>query len=434
MRRHLMLSTAAVGLMLASGLAYAQAPSERKDEPKRTEQPAKGAAEHGRKAAEERAHGAQERAREERAQGAAREEKGSEPQQAAEEKGHPSAAEEHNRSKSAEEHNGSKANAKTQESRESAHERNREAEGAKQGHESTKSSAETKSEKSGAQKSAAETEKSGNGSAAQQKEHTGAAANESDHNQKQPSRSTAEKQPSTQGNQPSTASETNRTPSTNNAQNAPATGVQNNQASRTNNMQAGQQSRVTPEKQVRMSETFSRAHLAAPVRDLNVPVRVGEAIPPRVHLYPLPPEIVSIEPEYRDYDYFTTDDDVVIVEPGTHRIVSEVPRDPSRARAELSDGAMAAGGGAMAAGGSMAAAGGGNVNCRIMRRDASGNVAEVQPSTVGSSARPESLSVTVQLPGGGSSAPIALGAPAGDIVVATQGQGDCTVTLEPQQR
>jgi hypothetical protein len=82
---------------------------------------------------------------------------------------------------------------------------------------------------------------------------------------------------------------------------------------------------------VRISETLSRKQLAAPERDLNISIRVGESVPPRVHLNRLPPEIVSIEPEYRDYDYFTTDDDIVIVEPDSHRIVSEVPRDPSRA-------------------------------------------------------------------------------------------------------
>ncbi|MDH2343261.1 hypothetical protein [Bradyrhizobium sp. SSUT77] len=118
------------------------------------------------------------------------------------------------------------------------------------------------------------------------------------------------------------------------------------------------------------------------------------------------------------------DEDVVIVEPRSHRIVSQVPRDPSRARAQMSAGTSS----------STATAAGSNVNCRIMRRDSSGNVAEAEPSMVGSSARPDSLSVTVQLPGGGSSAPIALGATAGDIVVATQGQGDCTVTIEPQTR
>lgn len=181
---------------------------------------------------------------------------------------------------------------------------------------------------------------------------------------------------------------------------------------------------MTSEKQVRISETLSRGRLAEPERNLNISIRVGETIPPRLRLHRLPPEIVSIEPEYRDYEYFATDKDVVIVEPRTHRIVSQVPRDPSRARAQMSGGTSS----------SMAAAGGSNVNCRIMRRDSSGNVAEAEPSTVGSTARPESLSVTVQLPGGGSSAPVALGATAGDIVVATQGQGDCTVTIEPQTR
>ncbi len=219
-------------------------------------------------------------------------------------------------------------------------------------------------------------------------------------------------------------------PATNNAQTAPSqTGTQTNQANQSTqtNTQVSQQNRVNPEKQVRISETLSRERIE-PERNLNISIRVGETIPPRVRLHRLPPDIVSIEPEYRDYEYFATDDDVVIVEPGTHRIVSQVPRDPSRARAQMNDGS----------GSSMAAASGGsgnsNVNCRIMRRDASGNVTEAEPSTVGSSARTDSLSVTVQLPGGGSSAPIALGAPNGDIVVATQGQGDCTVTIEPQTR
>ena len=91
---------------------------------------------------------------------------------------------------------------------------------------------------------------------------------------------------------------------------------------------------------MRISETVSRARLAEPERNLNISIRVGETIPPRVRLHRVPPEIVSIEPEYRDYEYFTTDDDVVIVEPRTHRIVSQVPRDPSRARAQMGGGAI----------------------------------------------------------------------------------------------
>jgi hypothetical protein len=443
-----MLSTAAVGLMLASGWAHAQAPSERKDEPKRTEEPKGGAMQRGQGAAQERTHGAQERTPNERAQGAGREEKGGDRHQATEEKNAPSSAAERNRSKASE-----------QSQKEPSTERNRAAESArenekqnekqgakeatKQGRESGKSSAETRQEKSGEQKSTAESERSKElskdrsrtGATGQQNERSGAAANQNENNQNQPPRNAAEKQtPGQQGIRPSTATDTSRTPPNNNAENAPSrAGAPTNQANRTNNTEINQQSRVSTEKQVRISETFSRERerLAPPERNLNISIRVGESVPSRVRLHRLPAEIVSIEPEYRDYDYFSTDDDIVIVEPGTHRIVSQVPRDPSRARAQLSDGgSVAAGGGSMAAGGGTA--GGSNVNCKIMRRDASGNVTEVQPSTVGSSARSDALSVTVQLPGGGSSAPIALGATAGDIVVATQGQGDCTVTLEPQ--
>ena len=65
MRKHLLLSTAAISLLIASGLSYAQAPSERRDEPKRTEEP-KAAAPRGPAAATERlperAGGAAERA------------------------------------------------------------------------------------------------------------------------------------------------------------------------------------------------------------------------------------------------------------------------------------------------------------------------------------------------------------------------------------
>lgn len=420
MRQHLMLSTAAVGLMLASGLAYAQAPAERRDEPKRTEEPAKGAAPQrggAQERVQERGQGAQERL-----QGAGREEKGgAAKQEANDDKRQPASSAERNQPKGKDQ---------AQESREPSRDRNREAESTKPGRDS-KSSADTRQDKSAPQKSTAESEKSKTGpagAAGQQNERAGATANQNERNQSQPPRNAAEQQPpAQQNNRPATATDTSRTAPTNNAQTAPGSmGTQTNQANQTTqtNTQVNQQAQVTTERQVRISETVSRARLAQPERNLNISIRVGETIPSRVRLHRLPPEIVSIEPQYRDYEYFATEDDVVIVEPRTHRIVSQVPRDPSRARAQMGGSASS----------SMAAAGGSNVNCQIMRRDASGNVAQAEPSTVGSTARTDSLSVTVQMPGGGSSAPIALGTAAGNIVVATQGQGDCTVTIEPQTR
>jgi hypothetical protein len=428
MPRHLLLSAAAVGVMLASGLTYGQAPLERKDEPKKTEDSAKGGAQHGQER-KERGHGAQEQMRNEGAQGVDREEAGREHHQAAEEKKPPASDE-----------NRSKAKEQKQEAREPSSEHNRAGERAKQDPESGKSSAETKPENSSGEKSRAEpdksksstaTGKSKSGTAADndKNERSGTAVDQNGRDRKPRTGNSAEEQPSeNEGNRPATDSDKNLKSSTDNQNGRSAPDARTNQANRTSNTQSNQQTHVSSEKQVRISETLSREHLAPPERDLNISIRVGEAVPSRVRLHPLPPEIVSIEPEYRDYEYFSTDDDIVIVEPGSHRIVSEVPRDPSRARAQLS------GGGSAAAGGGTVTAGNGAADCKVVRRDASGNEAEVSTSTLGSDSRRDSLSVTIELPGGGSFGPIPLGAPAGDIVVATQGHGDCTVTLEPQTR
>jgi Protein of unknown function (DUF1236) len=181
---------------------------------------------------------------------------------------------------------------------------------------------------------------------------------------------------------------------------------------------------LPPQKQVQISETLTRSRVAAPQRNLNVSINIGTAVPQRVRFYPLPREIWSIEPAYRGYDYFTTEEDIVIIEPRTRRVVNLIPRDASRARAQLGSTASMAQGPA-----------GGGLQCQVMRRDpASGQLSEVRPATVGSSGSNAPLSVTVQMSSGQMSQPVALDAQAGQIVVATQGNGDCQITIEPQPR
>jgi hypothetical protein len=150
-----------------------------------------------------------------------------------------------------------------------------------------------------------------------------------------------------------------------------------------------------------------------------------------MRLHRLPPEIVSIEPEYRNYEYVTTEEEIVIVDPRSHRIVSTLPKDPARARAQSQGGSNTA----ETRSGTATAGVSGNAAsaCRIMRRDASGQLSEASPTTVGSSGqRQNSLAVIVQTPDQRSTPPIPLDAQAGQIVVATQGPDDCMVTIEPQ--
>jgi len=78
---------------------------------------------------------------------------------------------------------------------------------------------------------------------------------------------------------------------------------------------------VSGEQKTRVKSVFMQ-HRVEPARDLNVSVNVGVALPHSVHLYPVPEEIVTIVPEYRDYDYIMLDDNrVAIVDPDTFEIV-----------------------------------------------------------------------------------------------------------------
>ena len=183
---------------------------------------------------------------------------------------------------------------------------------------------------------------------------------------------------------------------------------------------------LAPEKQRRITETIQRTRVAPPVRNLNVNISVGTPVPRYVRVYRLPQEIVLIEPQYRGYDYFTTEEDIVIVEPRSHRVVSMVPR------------RVQTGGEQIAQGSTTMTSAGGPPPCRIMRREPNGQVTELNPadlsrSTVGSGGqRSFPIAVSVQTGNGQSTQLIPLDAPAGQIVVATQGNGDCEITIEPQ--
>ncbi|MGB9368468.1 MAG: DUF1236 domain-containing protein, partial [Xanthobacteraceae bacterium] len=58
------------------------------------------------------------------------------------------------------------------------------------------------------------------------------------------------------------------------------------------------------------------------VTNVNFNVRVGTVVPRTVRIAPLPATIVSIEPTWRGYMYFVYQDEIIVVEPGTLRIVA----------------------------------------------------------------------------------------------------------------
>jgi len=424
MRKQLLLSTGIICLMLAPAVSYGQSPGARGEEQKqmRPGEAGKGAAsqERGAERVQERAQGA-----EQKAQGAAgREERGSgsrqteERSKAAPSTERPATASDDKRGRGDDAKSGDRA----QDSRQGGRDAQTAREG-KDAKDNAKGSAEMNRDNARG-KSAAEQEKSRDGTTAQkEREGTAATQKESGREQREGAKNATEQ--GKDANRPSTATDSTRTPPTNNAQTAPG--------GATTQSQTSQQSNVSTEKQVRISQTLTRERLAPPERNLSISIRIGETVPRDVRFHRLPPEIVSIEPEYRDYEYFTTDDEIVIVEPRTKRIVSQVPRDVSRIRAAGGQPGSGSTGSSGSYTGTVAAAGGASP-CRIMRRDTAGNVTELTPQTVGSTAQQEAISVTVRVPGGATTAPISMGSPDGQIVVSGQSGADCMVTIEPPTR
>jgi hypothetical protein len=58
------------------------------------------------------------------------------------------------------------------------------------------------------------------------------------------------------------------------------------------------------------------------VTNVNFNVRVGTVVPRSVRIVPLPATLIEIQPTWRGYMYFVYQDEIIVVEPGTLRIVA----------------------------------------------------------------------------------------------------------------
>ena len=71
----------------------------------------------------------------------------------------------------------------------------------------------------------------------------------------------------------------------------------------------------------RVSETLIRQGHR---ENVNFRIDVGAPLPRDVELLPLPPDVVELAPEYRGYDYFVANDEIVFVDPGTRAVVGMI--------------------------------------------------------------------------------------------------------------
>ena len=81
---------------------------------------------------------------------------------------------------------------------------------------------------------------------------------------------------------------------------------------------------LSPEHHARIWQAV-RGEKAAPFTGARFSITVGEAVPQTVHLNRLPVRVIEFAPQYRGYEYVLVGDEILIVDPRTHRIVAVIP-------------------------------------------------------------------------------------------------------------
>jgi hypothetical protein len=102
-----------------------------------------------------------------------------------------------------------------------------------------------------------------------------------------------------------------------NAQSRPGT----NADTRANTRASGNQVSLTSEQRTKIRSSVLTRN-APRVTSVNFSVNVGTVVPRSVRLVTVPAPLIEIHPAWRGYMYFVHDDRIVIVEPGSLRIVT----------------------------------------------------------------------------------------------------------------
>jgi hypothetical protein len=80
---------------------------------------------------------------------------------------------------------------------------------------------------------------------------------------------------------------------------------------------------MSTEQNVRFRETM-KGEKAERLTNVRFSISIGDEVPRSVHYYRLPARIVEYAPQYRDFDYILVGDDILILDPRTHRIVAVI--------------------------------------------------------------------------------------------------------------
>jgi hypothetical protein len=87
--------------------------------------------------------------------------------------------------------------------------------------------------------------------------------------------------------------------------------------------QAGAGAKLSTEQRTKIT-TVIKSQNVRPVTNVNFSISVGTRVPRNVGFHPLPAEIVTIYPEWRGYEFFLVNNQIVVVNPRTLEIVDVI--------------------------------------------------------------------------------------------------------------
>lgn len=80
---------------------------------------------------------------------------------------------------------------------------------------------------------------------------------------------------------------------------------------------------LTTEQRTKISTTIKQTNVR-PVTNVNFNVSVGTVVPRSVALHALPASVIKVYPDWRPYRFILVGDEIVIIEPGTYRIIAVI--------------------------------------------------------------------------------------------------------------
>jgi hypothetical protein len=86
---------------------------------------------------------------------------------------------------------------------------------------------------------------------------------------------------------------------------------------------AGSQGAMTSEQRTKVTNTIRQTNVKRE-RSVNFNISVGTVVPRTVTLHALPPTVIEVYPQWRGYRSVLVEDEIIIIEPGTYRIVAVI--------------------------------------------------------------------------------------------------------------